>query len=204
MKLNLIGLDYVTREEAESKNLNVISSDEYYQIYEKNNEITWFNYTFDEKKMVKYPLYINHKFEKNIRNNLAMQEHSRWNSYMLSCGIVPASIDQILNEKVIDNRKYQLKFNKETNGYEIVDRVKRERNSNGKNYYVRRHGNITTFAGLNEFVLMCTRRDNPKLDPNSKEFEDKLFDNDVIKYDYQIMDDLPWFLEKAGYVIIKK
>ena len=92
---------------------------------------------------------------------------------MISRGIVPSSRDQILNEKIVVKGKLK--------------------NSNGKNYAVRRHGNLTTFDGLVEFRQMISSRDG------SSELE-----NDVIKYDYQLLDDAYWLLSKNGYKIIKK
>lgn len=65
--------------------------------------------------------------------------------------------------------------------------------TNGKNYNCRRHGNLTTFEGLVEFRQMVAQRDGA--DEASK---------DVIKYDYQIMDDAYWLLDKNGYEIIKR
>ena len=92
---------------------------------------------------------------------------------MISRGIIPSSCDQILNEKIVVKGKLK--------------------NSNGKNYAVRRHGNLTTFDGLVEFRQMISSRDG------SSELE-----NDVIKYDYQLLDDAYWLLSKNGYKIIKK
>ena len=67
------------------------------------------------------------------------------------------------------------------------------KHSNGRNYSVRRHGNLTTFDGLVEYRRMLTARDG-----NSEE------ENDVIKYDYQLLDDAYWLLSKNGFNIIKK
>ena len=83
------------------------------------------------------------------------------------------TICQILNEKIVVKGKLK--------------------NSNGKNYAVRRHGNLTTFDGLVKFRQMISSRDG------SSELE-----NDVIKYDYQLLDDAYWLLSKNGYKIIKK
>ena len=62
-----------------------------------------------------------------------------------------------------------------------------------KNFDERRHGNITTLEGLIEFRKMEVKR------RNCSEIE-----ADVIKYDYQLMDDLVWMLDKSGYKIIKR
>ena len=105
---------------------------------------------------------------------MAILEHYRWNSFMLSQGIIPATKEQILKEKV-PKKDGTLKY------------------SNGRNYILRRHGNLTTFDGLVTFRQMISERDGtPELD------------NDVIKYDYQILDDAYWLLEKNGYKIIEK
>jgi hypothetical protein len=65
--------------------------------------------------------------------------------------------------------------------------------TNGKNYAVRRHGNLTTFDGLVEFRKLISARDG------CSEIE-----TDVIKYDYQLLDDAHWLLDKNGYKIVKK
>ena len=67
------------------------------------------------------------------------------------------------------------------------------RYTNGKNYALRRHGNLTTFEGLEEFRRMVAERDG-----RSEE------EKDVIKYDYQLMDDAWWLLNKGGYIIVEK
>ena len=84
---------------------------------------------------------------------------------MISRGFIPASKEQILS----DSRK------------------------NGKDYVLRRHGNLTTFDGLLEFRKMTAERDG--CDEYKK---------DVIKYDYQLLDDAYWLLCKNGYKITKK
>ena len=56
-----------------------------------------------------------------LRKNLAVQEHCRWNAYMISQGFIPATRAQILKD------------------------------NDGKNYDLRYHGNLTTMEGLIEF-----------------------------------------------------
>ena len=92
---------------------------------------------------------------------------------MISKGMIPATKDQILSETYIDSRG-RVKF------------------TNGKNYVIRRHGNITTFEGLVEFRRMIAERDGATE-----------LDKDVIKYDYQILDDAYWLLDKCGFKIYK-
>ena len=92
---------------------------------------------------------------------------------MISKGIIPATKDQILTEQYWDDGK--LKY------------------SNGKNYMMRRHGNITTFDGLVDVRQMVANRDG-------KDEQE----TDVIKYDYQILDDAYWMLEQNGMKIVYK
>lgn len=65
--------------------------------------------------------------------------------------------------------------------------------TNGKSYELRRHGNITTFEGLIEFRKMIAERNG------TSEAEE-----DVIKYDYQILDDAFWLLHENGFAIVEK
>ncbi|MEG2540176.1 MAG: hypothetical protein RSB59_00140 [Clostridia bacterium] len=156
MKLQLLGFDYCDKDET-AQNAN----DAYQVAYETNDPIIY----DDSKNTVKGKrtiVYTNNYVVGSVRNTFAIQEHQRWNAYMISCGIIPSTIKQI----------------------EAGD---------SKNLALRRHGNITTFEGLIEF-----RKIIAKLENCSEE------DADVIKYDYQIMDDLVWLLTKNGYKIIKK
>jgi hypothetical protein len=105
---------------------------------------------------------------------MAIHEHYRWNSFMISKGMIPSTIKQIKEEKIISNHG-------------------KERYTNGKNYSLRRHGNLTTFDGLLEFRKIIATRDNC-----SEEI------TDVIKYDYQLLDDAYWLLSKNGYKIVHK
>ncbi|MBR5144297.1 MAG: hypothetical protein IKW53_04525 [Clostridia bacterium] len=168
-KLNLMGLDYCLAEGNE--NIPEVDEAEYLKIYAGDDMPVdaGYSFTINGKKIMQYGLV----FDKSLRRNMAIHEHQRWNSFMISRGMIPSSRDQILNEKIL-----------------VKGRLK---NSNGKNYAVRRHGNLTTFEGLVEFRKMITDRDG------SSELE-----NDVIKYDYQILDDAYWLLSKNGYKIIKK
>lgn len=167
-KLNLMGLDYC-EESAEGEPL---SEDDYLSIYAGNDKPNTqkLNLRANDKNIVYYDL----KFDEGRRKTMAIQEHQRWNSFMISRGMIPATRHQILNET---------KINSEGN----------TEYTNGKNYSLRRHGNLTTFEGLVEFRRMIAERDQKE--------EAKC---DVIKYDYQILDDAYWLLTKAGYKIIRK
>ena len=57
----------------------------------------------------------------------------------------------------------------------------------------RKHGNLTTMEGLVEFRQIVTKATGRPEE-----------DTDVIRYDYQLMDDIDWLLHKCGYKLIKK
>ena len=59
-------------------------------------------------------------------------------------------------------------------------------------FRARKHANLTTFEGLVKYRKMMVT-------PTCTESQ-----ADVIRYDYQLMDDALWLLEKSGYKIIKR
>ena len=163
-KLNMMGLDYVANDDTTQVGL---SEEEYFDIYAKNDPIEFVT-SNDGTRVVKYTL----NFKDSKRKNLAIQEHLRWNSYMISKGVIPATINDILNETI-----------------EVDGKVK---HTNGKNYRLRRHGNITTLDGLVDFRKLIANRDNVS--------EDK---TDVFRYDYQLLDEAYTFLTALNYKIVK-
>ena len=167
-KLNMMGLDYCKKEDATA---SAVSEEEYLSIYAGTDvpDISKYNLTANGKPIVSYSL----DFPVSRRRTMAIHEHLRWNSFMISKGIIPSSREQIATEK-------------------IVGKDGRERFTNGKNYPVRRHGNLTTFEGLVEFRKIVATRDNCS--------EAK---KDVIKYDYQLLDDAYWLLQANDYKIVK-
>lgn len=166
-KLQLMGLDYCQKDDKRPG----ISETEYLTIYAEDDQPIFDRYdvTADGKRIAYYTL----DFKDSRRRTMAIHEHFRWNSFMISKGMIPSTKDQILNEKNFDGQK--------------------ERFTNGKNYRLRRHGNLTTFEGLIEFRKMIAVRDGC-----SEE------EKDVIKYDYQLLDDAYWLLDRCGYKIVRK
>ena len=164
-KLHLMGLDYCPKERAE----NALSQEEYWRWYAGDDiPVTYEGILADEKPIVKYTL----DFAPSRRRTMAIHEHQRWNSFMISKGTVPATIDQIKNEMVMKGGTL--------------------RHSNGRNYEVRRHGNLTTFDGLVTFRKILAERSNE----NEATY-------DVIKYDYQLLDDAYWLLDRHGMAIVR-
>ncbi len=167
-KLNLIGLDIEQNADKEK----ALTFDEYMSIYAKGNlpDFNHYSAEVDGKPIIYYPF----AFPDSLRKNLAVHEHFRWNSYMISKGIVPASIEQIKHEVTLNY-----------NGKQVY--------TNGKNYLLRRHGNITTIDGLMQFSEMIARRDGVSI-----------AEKDVFKYDYQLLDDAYWLLTANGYSIVRR
>jgi len=167
-KLNLMGLDYCL---ADSSDATGLSEEEYMAIYagEDRPDTAKYHTTANGKPIVHYALV----FADSRRRNMAIHEHQRWNSFMISKGMIPASRAQIMSETALDK-----------NGKEYY--------TNGKNYAVRRHGNLTTFEGLVEFRRIVAARDGCPEETA-----------DVIKYDYQLLDDAYWLLQSNGYKIVK-
>ena len=162
-KLLLMGLDYVT----ENDPRQAISATEYMEIYAGEDiPAVRSEETVDGKPILCYDL----DFKSSRRKTMAIHEHERWNSFMISHGMVPSTLDQIKNETTPEGK-----------------------HTNGKNYAVRRHGNLTTFEGLETFRKIVAQRDGVSE-----------ASCDVIKYDYQILDDAHWLLTRLGYKIVKR
>ncbi len=166
-KLHLMGLDYCSAEDARP----ALTEEEYLSIYAKGDMFVQNADGIEAlgKPVVSYTI----DFPQSRRRNMAVQEHHRWNSFMISHGIIPATKEQILHETVLRDGK--------------------TRYTNGKNYALRRHGNLTTFEGLVTFRQMVAARDGEREDSY-----------DVIKYDYQLLDDAYWFLTANGYKIVRR
>jgi hypothetical protein len=166
-KLNLLGFDYVD----ESDHRPAVSYDDFMNVYAKNDmpNISYYNQKVNGKYIIKYDL----NFKESTRKNLAVLEHYRWNSFMITQGFIPATIEQIKNETIVENGSLK--------------------HTNGKNYYMRRHGNLTTFAGLERFAQIVSQRNDIPL-----------IEADVISYDYQIMDDAYWLITASKKKIVRR
>lgn len=165
-KLNLMNLDYCP---ADSNSKKALTEKEYLEVYASGDmpDTKTHNLTVDGKKVI----YYNIDFADSRRKTMAIHEHQRWNSFMISRGTIPASKKLIAKEQVKTDEGMQF--------------------TNGRNYDLRRHGNLTTFDGLVEFRQIVALRD--------KIAESK---TDVIKYDYQLLDDAYWLLTSNGYKIV--
>lgn len=156
-KLNMFNFDYVKKEDPR-KGVTREDFDKVYQVGFPKVELL-FNRGEFQKYLVRYDSL---NFVPSLRTNLAIQEHQRWNAFMISSGMIPSSIEEIKKSP-----------------------------THGKDYNLRKHY-ITTNKGLEEFRKIKVMKNN------STELEE-----DVIKYDYQILDDVYWLLEKNGYKIIR-
>lgn len=153
MKLQLMGFDY-------EKGSDGGDESAYLDKYQKDDEIEYEDTgAVMGRKIEKYTLDFKHD---TLRERMTIQEHQRWNAYMITCGFVPETLDNI-------------------------------KNGHFKDFDTRKHSNLTTFDGLVEW-----RKIKAEVSGDSEE------DCDVIKYDYQLMDNAAWLLRKHGYRIIKK
>jgi len=162
-KLNLMGLDYCKKTSPADTGMDA----QVYLTYYAGNDLpdtTRYAVKANGKAIVHYSL----DFRKSRRRTMAIHEHARWNAFMISKGLIPASLKQILEEK---NSKGKY--------------------TNGNNSDLRHHGNLTTYEGLTQFRKIVAQRD--KVPEETK---------DVIKYDYQLLDDAYWLLNKLDYKII--
>jgi hypothetical protein len=160
-KLHLMGMDYIHNDFITKEN-DIVKREAYLDCYAGDDRPVYYdNELADGKEIVKYDL----NFKNSRRKTMAIHEHFRWNSFMLSKGFVPSSKKEIFDDK----------------------------RENGKNYSLRKHGNLTTFEGLLEFRKLIVQRGE----------QDELA-ADVIKYDYQLLDDAYWLLSNNNYQIIRR
>ncbi len=152
MKLHLMGFDYKKGEA--SKEIN----EEYLLKYQEGDPIKYQGEAGDKPIVV----YTNDFVKGSLRERMAMQEHQRWNAYMITQGMIPSTKEEIMEE-------------------------------GSKNYALRRQGCLTSFEGLVTLRQMLAKRNN------STEEE-----CDVIRYDYQILDDVIWLLERNNMALTKK
>ena len=166
-KLQMMGLDLCPRD---TEGVTPLTVEEYFAIYagEDRPKESSLPHVFG-KPIFEYGL----DFPYSRRRNLAVQEHLRWNSFMISKGFIPSTLEEIVGEKITVNGKTKY--------------------TDGKRFDIRRHGNITTFDGLVTFRQITAERDG-----TTELAKDK------IKYDYQLLDDAWWLLDRCGYVIIKR
>ena len=173
LKLQLLGLDYVREEETEKnplyRNRILRNEEEYLDVYavgcrpEKSSrpeDYRGAHMSYDRKTaMADYKTYL-------PRRNLAVQEHYRWNAYMIRSGFIPATKQQIREGKV-------------------------------KSYVgARFHANLCSFQAL--FAYREMRNDwLSEHEPGKKK-------EDVIAYDYKLMDEAWFFLNACGYRIVKR
>ncbi len=119
-KLHLMGLELCSQTDPG----DALLRDDYLDIYAKDDRPDYIGKT----DLVEYTL----GFKSSRRHTMAVHEHYRWNSYMISKGMIPATKDQILHEKTAEGKP-----------------------TKGKDYHLlRHHGNLTTFEGLIEFRKM--------------------------------------------------
>ena len=97
-----------------------------------------------------------------MRLNLAIQEHYRWNAYMICCGFVPAPISDLSEGRT---KNYEYRFHGALTTFEGLIEY--------RNLLVRQALKKENSVGLGEAAANCDQLAVQK---------------DLIKYDFQIMD----------------
>ena len=136
----------------------LVSNESYMKFYAKGDHPVFSGKRSEGMDLISYTgTDTEDDFRRNIlRRNLTVQEHYRWNAYMMSQGFVPASRTQMKEKTRSD-------------------------------YSLRVHGNLTSFEGLFEYRRMMAEY------RGTGESEE-----DVIKYDYQLLDEAWCFLHSGG------
>ena len=148
---------------------------------------------------------------------MAIQEHQRWNAFMILKGFVPATKVQITEEGRMAKCGKKICSKEHCEIYEQCD--EKIAFTNGKDYARRRHGNLTTFDGLLQYRDIVFEREDKeyrrieeirekKTCAFGSRFADKKppkkTDVDVIKYDYQLQDGAYALLTKLKYKIYRR
>lgn len=121
-KLNLLGFDYMPIREAKRRGIvpketkrerggfvaeTPLPQEDYYQKYERNAPIDYSeNRVVEGKRII---TYLNARMKPGSpRYNLAVQEHARWNAYMITCGYIPAPLSTLKTHRgrIHEERKH--------------------------------------------------------------------------------------------------
>ena len=173
MKLHLIGLDYTPDEGCGQSGKGIadgLSQEDYFNLYGKGckpvktrdpGRYRGALYCYDNDT-------VPDDYKTGLpRRNLVVQEHYRWNAYMIKCGFIPPTRAEIEKGFVKDYKT------------------------------LRMHANICSFGALFEFRDIQRRLYLEKYGPDRKP-------EDVIGYDYKLMDEAWFFLNACGYKIIMR
>ena len=219
-KLQLLGFDVVKNNEKEllnEKKYREVKLKEFYDYYfNKSNAKKKFDFTFTDvngNEITKTIYHTSLEFPPCIRTYMGMQEHLRWSAYTISMGVIPSTIKEII-ETPTNGKDYLicrkhgnittfeglLKFDKivAVKNY-IKDQIKEQLLEENKS------------IDENELTLICQNifeNDFEKceyiFDQLPEEVKDMYLKNaDVIKYDYQLLDDLEALLALCNYRLVR-
>lgn len=218
-KLNLLGFDYVEANEAydQTKYQEATIAD-FNKVYLKDAKLEKkFEITYQDKgRTITKPVYESKLDEATVRWNMAVQEHYRWNAYHISSGVVPATIDFIITSP--SNGK-DFTGNRRHGNITTMDGLKQF----GKIVAVKSYMKKMIKDKLNELGVddqqlpyqvnqIMKKELSERFNFYKKQFEklpleeqNKYLENsDVIKYDFQILDDLEWLFEVNNFVLLKR
>ncbi len=162
LKMQLLRMDYVPKEAPGDG----LKKEDYFLLYadgcepEKSKDPSRYRGSiYDYEK----PVNID-DFKKDLtRLNLVVQEHYRWNAYMITCGFIPPTVEEIKRGVVKDYKSRRI------------------------------HANLCSFEGLFRYHELRQELLGTDQKPEN-----------VIKYDYKLMDEAWDFLDRCGYKIIRR
>ncbi len=175
VKLNLIGLDLVTK-----KLDNRLKKQDFFDVYSDGKQPNVFAESYEQTNLGEKSIY-------NLRDSLAFQEHLRWNATYLCHGYVPYPKSEITC--VMRLKK---------------DGVTLEPAFTKDNDEKRTHACLTTAEGLDAYHKHLVSLAYPTLKADSADYEQKLTELSTFKYDYQFMDSIMETAEKMGWSIVRK
>lgn len=176
MKLQLLGLDYGKEQETALKDNKA-----YFCLYSRDyapkpdlKRSTDTLEVYDYSECMEQD-YFTHG---DPRMNLLVQEHYRWNAYMIAAGFIPATKEQMKTAV----KDYSLRYHGNLTTFEGL-------------------------FDFRAFRLEQWKEKNRDIIP-PEEWKEALKNAeqalDVVKYDPQIMDEAWWFLNKSGYQIYER
>ena len=174
-KLNLIGLDFVKKDQ----NVLGLSKEDY--------EKEYFESKIKASDLYNYNKYYHVTKIINKRNTLAYEEHLRWCAFFLSQGYDALPLDEI-----------EYSYNAEKDAIEI----KKEDLFTKKHACLMSFTDLDKYHQQNKKNLLLLA-EKYNLDLSNKKYGyNGLID--TYQYDYQSMDDMFEFLDHSGYKIVKK
>ena len=225
-KLQLLGFDVIKNNEEElldKTKYREVDFEEFYEYYFKDSNVEEeYSFTFTDEfdnKIVKKIYKTSLEFPPCIRTYMGMQEHLRWNAYTISMGVIPSTIKEIIETP--DNGKDYKICRKHGNiatfdgllvfarivaikNY-IKDQIKAqwlEENKDDPDYKIDNAKLKAVCQNIiNNDYEKCEYIFNQLPEGIQRKYMEQA---DVIKYDYQLLDDLICLFTLCDYKLVRK